>query len=223
MPVLALDTSTPAVTVAVTDATRVLAELTEVAANRHGELLAPLVDRVLAASGVARAQLRALAVGVGPGPFTGLRVGIVTAAALADALAVPADPVCSLDVLAALHGAPCVAVTDARRKEVYWAEYGADGDRDTGPCVDTPAGLAQRLGGRPVPVVGAGALLYRDALAGYAVVDTDPYPRAGALGRLVADRVAAGEPGEALMPMYLRRPDALPPGRPKPVTPLAAP
>ena len=97
---LALDTATPAVTVAVADGATVLADATAVDPRRHGELLAPAVESVLRTAGVDRRELTAIAVGTGPGPFTGLRVGLVTARTLGHALGIPVLGVCTLDVLA---------------------------------------------------------------------------------------------------------------------------
>jgi tRNA threonylcarbamoyl adenosine modification protein YeaZ len=221
--VLGLDTSTPAVTVAVgtvrpDGAVEVLAERTEVAVNRHGELVAPMVAEVLAAAGAARRDLGAVAAGAGPGPFTGLRVGLVTVASLADALDVPAYAACSLDAIAAQHSGALVVATDARRREVYWARYDARGDRIEGPQVQRPADLAATLPAGSV-IAGAGGLLYRDVFADLAVEEGAPYPAAAALLRLVAPRAAAGAPADPLTPLYLRRPDAVPPGPPKAVTP----
>ena len=98
---LAFDTATPAVTVALRGDEGVLAEHTEIDARRHGELLAPGIEKVLADAGCSRTDLTGVAVGVGPGPFTGLRVGLMTARALADALDIPVYGVCTLDILAA--------------------------------------------------------------------------------------------------------------------------
>jgi tRNA threonylcarbamoyl adenosine modification protein YeaZ len=197
--VLALDTSTAAVTVAVVDGGEVLAEHTEFAPNRHGEVLAPLVVAVLGGR-----RPDAVAVGAGPGPFTGLRVGLVTAAALSDAYGVPAYAECSLDVLAHGRGAVLV-VTDARRHEVYWAAYDTAGARVAGPHVDRPGDV-------PVdrPVLGPATALYPHVLAGEAA-----YPRAADLAARVGPRL--GAPPDPLTPLYLRRPDAVPPGAPKPV------
>lgn len=194
---LAFDTSTPAVTVATSDG----AAETVVAANRHGELLAPLVERVLAGR-----RPDGIVVGVGPGPFTGLRVGIVTARAMAHALGIPAYGACSLDALAA----PGIAVaTDARRREVYWATYDADGARTEGPHVGKPADVAARLRDLGITTVhGAGPHLYPEAFAGFATGPEHP----------AATRLLAARRSTDLTPLYLRRPDATPPGPPKKVT-----
>ena len=210
---LAFDTATPAVAVALHDGERVLAEATTVDAKRHGELLAPGIASVLAEAGIVRQDLTAIAVGVGPGPFTGLRVGLVTARTLSLVLEIPVYGVCTLDVLAAeavdsgaVNGEFLVA-TDARRKEVYWASYDEQGIRLDGPHVSKPADVATDR-----PVVGRGALLYPEAFA-HAVGPENP--RAGVLAQLVTDeRVELLDPD----PLYLRRPDAVAPGKPKRVS-----
>ncbi len=215
MLVLALDTSSPAVSAALVrvepDVLEVLAEHVVVDVRRHGELLALGVRAVL--DGRPAAELGAVVVGLGPRPFTRLRVGLVTAATMADALGVPAYGVCSLD---AVGDGDRVVVTDARRKEVYWARY-AGGARLEGPAVERPAGLAARLdaGAR---LVGAGSVLHRDAFDGLTVDDSVVHPSGPALVRLAAARVLAGAPSEALTPLYLRRPDAVEPGATKRVT-----
>jgi tRNA threonylcarbamoyl adenosine modification protein YeaZ len=142
--------------------------------------------------------------------------------ALADALGVPVYGCCSLDAVAAWddgHGQRLV-VTDARRKEVYWAEYAPDDERVAGPSVLTPAALAEALRetGWTGRVLGDGALLHREAFAGHEVVEHPRYPAPDALVLLAARRVLDGAPSEALTPLYLRRPDAAPPAAPKRVT-----
>ncbi|WP_407913143.1 tRNA (adenosine(37)-N6)-threonylcarbamoyltransferase complex dimerization subunit type 1 TsaB [Kitasatospora sp. NE20-6] len=216
MLLLAFDTATPAVTAAVHDGTAVLAESYEVDARRHGELLLPTIDTVLRSAGVDKRALTAVAVGVGPGPYTGLRVGLVTAAALGDALGVPVHGVCTLDAIAhqarteGMAGA-FTAATDARRKEVYWASYDADGTRTAGPSVDRPGDLVP-----PARSVGAGALLYPDAFPGA----TGPaHVSAGALAAFAAAELAAGRDLLPNAPLYLRRPDAQVPAGYKAVLP----
>jgi tRNA threonylcarbamoyl adenosine modification protein YeaZ len=217
---LAFDTATPAVTAALHDGERVLAESTVVDARRHGELLVPAVDRVLGAAGRALADVSGIVVGVGPGPYTGLRVGLVTAAAFGDALGVPVHGVCTLDGLAWAAGeagldGPFVVATDARRKEVYWARYDGPRHRTTEPAVDRPAEIADEVAG--LPSVGAGAALYPDVFT-----DRRPDPdhqSAGALAALAAHRLATGEPFAPALPLYLRRPDAQVPAGYKAVLP----
>ena len=145
MLVLALDTATSAVTAGLlwlpaAGSPEVLAERVTVDARAHCELLMPSVCSVLATAGVSMRDLDAVVCGVGPGPFTGLRVGMVTAAALGDALGLPVFPVCSLDAIAyrAGTGSPLLVITDARRREVYWARYDESGARIDGPHVDRP-------------------------------------------------------------------------------------
>ncbi|GAB2626821.1 tRNA (adenosine(37)-N6)-threonylcarbamoyltransferase complex dimerization subunit type 1 TsaB [Streptomyces capparidis] len=216
MLLLAFDTATPAVTAAVHDGERVLGESTAVDARRHGELLLPAVTRALRAAGARLDQVTDIAVGVGPGPYTGLRVGLVTAAALGDALGTAVHGVCTLDGIAhaAAPGEPFAVATDARRKEVYWARYDADGTRLEGPWVDRPADLAERLAG--LPVLGAGAALYPEAFPRAAGPE---HVSAAALADLAAARIRAGADLLPPRPLYLRRPDARVPAGYKAVLP----
>ena len=236
--VLAVDTATPAVTAAVVavlpaggdrSGVRTLASRGKVDARAHGELLAPSVAAVLGEAGIGLPDLAAVVVGLGPGPYTGLRVGLVTAAALADAVGIPVYGVCSLDTVAGLAlaartrpaaGDPgrLLVATDARRREVYWALYDDTGARISGPAVDRPAVLADRLPGIGVTLAaGAGARQYADVL-GVPVTGPD-YPDPAAAVAAVRDRILAGAPSDQLTPLYLRRPDAELPGRLKQVTP----
>ncbi|MET7439207.1 tRNA (adenosine(37)-N6)-threonylcarbamoyltransferase complex dimerization subunit type 1 TsaB [Streptomyces sp. NPDC004082] len=216
MLLLALDTATPAVTVALHDGTSVVASSSQVDARRHGELLLPAVDRVLAEAGTGLDSVTGVVVGVGPGPYTGLRVGLMTADTFGLALGVPVHGLCTLDGLAYASGLdePFVVATDARRKEVYWARYADARTRVSEPAVDRPAEIAEAVAG--LPAVGAGALLYPDA---FPVAREPEHVAAAALAALAAERLAAGEELLAPRPLYLRRPDAQVPKNYKVVTP----
>ncbi len=225
--ILAIDTSSAMTSVALVDGMDVLASAAHVDARRHAEVLAPMVQRVIDDAGVTP---RLIACGVGPGPYTGLRVGIATAQGLAAAWDIPVVGACSLDVLAAeaVHAGTVDAFTvasDARRREVYWARYDADGVRIDGPYVGRPSAIAG-------PCVGEGAHIH----------DLTPnpcpelrFPSAVMLGRLVGrlleDGAVPTEPALALSahgsddggtaralagrrlltatPLYVRRPDAV--------------
>lgn len=221
---LAFDTSSVAVSVAVADPANgaVLASSTTQDGLRHGELLAPAIRTVLAQARVAPAELTRIAVGAGPGPFTGLRVGLVTARTMAELLGIEAVGVCSLDVIAREVGTavsgPIAVASDARRREVYWALYaaaGADGSRPRieGPAVDKPDAVAPLLTG--VPVTGRGVALY-PRLAGAAgiVADGPEFPHAAVLAAGVLDGTLDVM---APRPLYLRRPDVTLAERPKSV------
>jgi tRNA threonylcarbamoyl adenosine modification protein YeaZ len=213
---LALDTATPAVTVALHDGTSVVASSSQVDARRHGELLLPAVDRVLAEAGTRLDAVTGIVVGVGPGPYTGLRVGLMTADTFGLALGVPVHGVCTLDGLAYASDlqVPFVVATDARRKEVYWARYDDSRTRVTEPAVDRPADIAETVSG--LPAVGAGALLYPDT---FPQAREPEHVSAAALASLAAEKLAAGEELPAPRPLYLRRPDAQVPKNYKVVTP----
>jgi tRNA threonylcarbamoyl adenosine modification protein YeaZ len=205
--VLALDTATPTLVVGLArwsaDATEVLAERAVPSGNRHAELLTPTIRAVLADAGSAMADLDAVVTGLGPGPFTGLRVGIVTAAALGDARGLPVHGVCSLDAVG--DGARSV-VTDARRKEVHWAVYDADGRRVAGPGVDRPEEA-------PVTEPVVGDVRFAERL-GREVTPAD----VTTAGLLRAAAPLLGRAPAPLEPLYLRRPDAVPPAARKAVS-----
>ncbi|MHA3704222.1 tRNA (adenosine(37)-N6)-threonylcarbamoyltransferase complex dimerization subunit type 1 TsaB [Jatrophihabitans sp. YIM 134969] len=172
--------------------------------KRHGELLAGLVAGAVEDAGIATSDLDAVVVGAGPGPFTGLRVGIVSAAVTADLLRVPLYGVVSLDAIAAsVEDRPLVVATDARRREVYWARYEADG-RGTGPQVSVPAEV-DRAG---AAVTGGGVVRYADVLGTSIGLD---HPTAAGLVQGARDRLVQGAPTETVEPLYLRRPDAVVP------------
>ncbi|WP_027932588.1 tRNA (adenosine(37)-N6)-threonylcarbamoyltransferase complex dimerization subunit type 1 TsaB [Amycolatopsis thermoflava] len=215
MLVLALDTSTPAVTAGVAElaaSATVLAERVTLDARAHGELITPHALDAAREAGVALKDLAAIVVGAGPGPFTGLRAGLATAAALGHALGIPAHPVCSLDAIArqAGLGEPFHVVTDARRREVYWAAYDADGVRIDGPHVQAPAELSFSL------AAGDGARLYAEQLGARVV---EPYyPSTAGLVAAAREALTSGAEPAPLTPLYLRRPDAVEPAARKRVT-----
>ena len=216
--VLAIDTSSPAVTtgvVAVAAEATLVAGRAPLAARGHGELLAPAIADCLHDAGLSGADLTAVVVGTGPGPYTGLRVGMVTAAAFADAVGVPLYGVSSLDAIAAACAdEPALLVaTDARRREVYWARY-ACGRRLTDPAVTRPGDVPAD---GSTAIAGAGGELYPDMWPEL-VRRPERYPEPLPLVRLAADRIRAGAPSEPPVPLYLRRPDAVVPGAPKSVT-----
>jgi tRNA threonylcarbamoyl adenosine modification protein YeaZ len=236
--VLAVDTATEAVVVglvAVGDdgPPVVLAERVYPGARQHGEQLMPAVLEVCTAAGRDLAELDAVVCGAGPGPFTGLRVGLVTAAGLGDALDVPVHGVCSLDAiaqaaLAEAAGAeagqrePLLVVTDARRREVYWAAYGRDGRRLAGPAVHPPAEVASRVAELGVHrVVGPVAAAHAELFG----LPEHPRPGAGlaptpaGVVAVAPERLHSGCQPDPLEPIYLRRPDAVPPGERKRAVP----
>ena len=219
MLLLALDTSSAAVTAAVHDGSAVLASRTDTGAQEHGELLAPVVDAVLRRAGITARDLTQVVVGVGPGPFTGLRVGIALGSVVALAADVPVGGVCSLDALAwaavaaGTVDAAFAVATDARRREVYLARYAADGGRQGALEVKLPADVPDEV--RLGPVVGTGALLYPDTFA-------DPrepgFVSGDAIAGYALSRLAAGDRLLPPTPLYLRAPDAVPPVMRKRVT-----
>ncbi|KZB82110.1 tRNA (adenosine(37)-N6)-threonylcarbamoyltransferase complex dimerization subunit type 1 TsaB [Amycolatopsis regifaucium] len=217
MLVLAIDTSTPAVTAGLValdgDALESRGDRVTVDPRAHGELITPHALEAVKAAGVTLRDLDAIVCGVGPGPFTGLRAGMATAASLAHALGIPAHPVCSLDAIAADVApgeAPFLVLTDARRREVYWAAYAADGSRTDGPHVQRPAELETTV----KVAAGDGALLYADALGVQPIEPRFPSP----LGLVKAARKDFGSEPAPLTPLYLRRPDAVEPAARKKVT-----
>jgi tRNA threonylcarbamoyladenosine biosynthesis protein TsaB len=224
---LAIDTSTTAITTALHDGSSVVAEVTTLDARAHAEHLAPGLRAALAQAGAAATDVTDVVVGIGPGPFTGLRVGIVTGRTFAFALGLPVRGLTSLDAMA--HEAwlsgrrgDLLVATDARRKEVYAATFVLDdrgATRVARPSVSRASDLDPDV--RGLPAAGRGALLYADSLP----LATSPVDvSAGALADLAVRRLASApaepdgirqqvEPGDGfdgLEPLYLRRPDAAP-------------
>jgi tRNA threonylcarbamoyl adenosine modification protein YeaZ len=205
--VLAMDTST-VVNVGLADGDQVLAQITIADRMAHAEQLMPAVRDCLGQAAVRLAEIGRIIVGLGPGPFTGLRVGVVTAQVLARVSGAELRGVCSLDVLAAQFAGQSpseefLVATDARRREVYWATYAADGRRTTGPAVSAPSDLPR------LPAVGPAVDLYPDRLV------AAPGPRALNPGVLAVRGPSLPDAGRE--PLYLRRPDATEPTRRKSV------
>ena len=216
MLILAIDTSAIASAALLTGEGEILAEFATEDTRSHAEVLAPGISKLLEGAGVSGAELDALVVGVGPGPFTGLRSGIATARTLAFAWNKPLHGVMSLDAIAidaALDAWRAgvdefVVATDARRKEVYWAHYRSTGGTPElldGPHVTSPSEVPA------LPAYGAGAGLYPDALP--AVQDfSRAQPKAAALGRTAVVRLVRGLDLLPDTPLYLRESDAKVPG-----------
>lgn len=200
--VLAIDTATPAVTAGVVRRGGAVEHLVMgcrmiVDARAHAESLTPNVLGALEQSGVAMADLDGVVVGCGPGPFTGLRVGMASAAAFGQALGIPVFGVCSLDAIGVCTGGDVLVVTDARRREVYWARY-HDGVRIEGPAVnaavDVVVGSATAVAGSPE----------HGAMFGLPCIGpVHPSPK----GLVAAVNDWSIQPA-SLKPLYLRRPDA---------------
>jgi len=199
--VLTIDTSTPAVTAGVVrrDDLAVLAERVTVDARAHAERLTPNVLAALADAALRMGDLDAVVVGCGPGPFTGLRVGMASAAAYGHALGIPVHGVCSLDAIGVLTTGDTLVVTDARRREIYWARY-RDGVRTEGPAVGAAAGVdpgaAEAVAGSP------------EHAGMFGLPRCGPvHPTPAGLAAAVGDWSAPPAP---LVALYLRRPDAKP-------------
>ncbi|MEJ2577863.1 MAG: tRNA (adenosine(37)-N6)-threonylcarbamoyltransferase complex dimerization subunit type 1 TsaB [Kineosporiaceae bacterium] len=249
---LALDTSGAQVCAALHDGRRVIAERCSADPRHHAELLAPAIVAILDEAGASRSDLSGIAVGVGPGPFTGLRVGLVTAEVLGHALGIPVYGVGSLDALAeavaasagAVAGGPAsggpagaefIVTGDARRRDVHWARYravprpggaAAAAQRLDGPHVQAPDGP----GGLGLPVFGRGALVHAEAFPTRVEVPPDgpgPDVTAGQVATLAAGALTGDRPDGAVgllpvEPLYLRRPDAVEPSGRKRVRPAPA-
>lgn len=226
--VIGIDTATPVTGVAVGSEAGILAAMAVRNDRAHAELLAPMIRQVLERAGLDHAELAAIAVGTGPGLFTGLRVGVSTAKALAQAWRLPVVGVPSLDLLAfaCRHAAgPVCAVIDGRRGEVFAAVYqpGGDGVERLGDHrVLRPEELAEELSalGEPVLLCGEGALRYAavfERLGGAVeLAGADrAAPSAESLVQLALARLRRGGAGGVtppleVRPLYLRRPDVDP-------------
>lgn len=237
MIVLGIDTATPGLSAALVGPEGTLASFAFEAGRRHTELLAPAIDDLCTAAGVELGHVDAFAVDIGPGLFTGLRVGLATAAALSSALGRPAVGLTSTEILAEPHrdaGRDVVAVVDVRRAEVAWAYYPAKGGPEsntpesktpesnapasTTPALTTPGRLPELLTAlrRPaheLTVVGDGALRYREVLeaagtAGEMIDSESPYPSAAVAAAIARRRLLEGSVTPGpLAPLYLRPAD----------------
>ena len=198
MNVLAIDTSV-GVSVAILRSNGELTQSQAVDHGMQGELTAELISQVVANSGIEISEITDVVVGVGPGPFTGLRVGLVTAAVFAHARNIPIHGICSLDAIAFDYAKPCVVVTDARRKDLYLARY--EDKRICEPQVSKPEDLLAQF--PDSDFVGPGAQLYPDFISGKV-----SELKAGSLAKLF---VSGNAQLVDVSPMYLRKPDAVEP------------
>ncbi|MFF2344444.1 tRNA (adenosine(37)-N6)-threonylcarbamoyltransferase complex dimerization subunit type 1 TsaB [Pseudarthrobacter sp. NPDC058119] len=217
MLILAIDTSAVASAALVSDDApeSVLASFATEDTRSHAEVLAPGIDAMLSEAGVTGQDVDALVVGVGPGPFTGLRSGIATARTLAFVWGKPLHGLVSLDAMAleVAESTAAVAgflvVTDARRKEVYWARYSLDDGQlpvlEDGPHVGFASDLPD------LPAFGAGAGLYADVLQAHPDFAAEQ-PDALYLGQFALARLASGHTLLDSTPLYLRESDAQVPG-----------
>lgn len=222
--ILGIETSVEHVGVALGDSRGIRAHSMLASDRRHAESLTPMIQFVLQQADAEMADLSAVAVDVGPGLFTGMRVGMAAAQSIAWTLELPMVPVCSLDAVAMnadWSDDLVVAALDARRGEVYWAVYrmrgsGAEPQRLTEPVVSSPEDLAIHLADRASHVVCVGSgferyteqfeqLTYAQLMGPHA-----QFPSATHVVALAAHRIAADQTVSAadIQPMYLRAPDA---------------
>jgi tRNA threonylcarbamoyladenosine biosynthesis protein TsaB len=223
MKVLAIETSTYSGSVALAEGGRIIGEYYLNMGPSHSERLVPAIDRLLKELGTERKELGGVAVSLGPGSFTALRVGISTAKGLAYSLGIPVTGASSLEILAMnLPFAPfqVCALMDARKGELYAALFRTeDGavSRISQDKIVSPAGLMEIIKEKTI-FIGEGALLYRDFLddnevGGEAMLYCPPYlnyPRASSLAIYGFERLTEGRADEVLglAPVYLRKPDA---------------
>jgi len=192
---LAIDTSAGTGVAVVDRDAGVLAEVTEADTRRHAEVIGTMIRTALDVAGIAVTDLSGVAVGMGPGPFTGLRVGIAAARAFALGIGKPVVPVVSHDAVAFGQLDPVLVVTDARRREVYWSAYaGSDSVglpiRAAGPGLTAPDGLAEAVPG----------------IAGYRRLDAAEIS-AASLGLVAELLYATGRAFASDEALYLRSPD----------------
>lgn len=225
--ILGIDTATSHVSIAIAVDGVILGESSLPADRRHAEVLTPALQLLFAEAGLSPKSLDAIGVGIGPGLFTGLRVGVTTAMTMGHALGVPVVPVSTLDVLAQPHardGRVVASVLDARRKEVFCATYRTgvmeNGEASIERLTDDEVGSAQsfldrllELGER-VLVVGGGADVYAEIFAGHDSIEVGgpefALPRGGVLVLRAARDLenGLGQVADSVRPRYLRKSDA---------------
>ena len=220
--VVAIETSTPQTSVAIGHEREILGEVT-IAGRARQESVVPALDQLLRWTGLGLPQVGGVAVGLGPGLFTGLRVGVQTAKTLAQVLHIPIVGLGSLDVLA--HAVRTtrrriIAVIDGRRGEVFFATYRrVPGGvvRETAPAVGAPGHLVAELEADPddVLAVGNGAILYHDEIAELGprvefATQATAHPKAAGLVELAVPRFLREESDRPVdvLPVYLRKSDA---------------
>ncbi|WP_372696960.1 tRNA (adenosine(37)-N6)-threonylcarbamoyltransferase complex dimerization subunit type 1 TsaB [Arthrobacter sp. JSM 101049] len=232
MLILAIDTSATASAALLKNRTpggaaQVLASFHTDETNTHSEVLAPGIQGLLAESGIQGADIDAIVVGVGPAPFTGLRVGVATARSLGFAWGTPVLGAMSLNAVAhdvlvdtspgGDHDIDFTVAIDARRREIYWARYDRDGELVDGPHV----GAAEAV--PPGPVYGAGAGLYAERLAAAGAQVAERFagrqPSAASLGAWALQELGRGRELLPTTPLYLRESDAKVPAQMKGASP----
>ena len=221
--ILGIESATSRVGCAIGGPNGVLASRESAEPRRHAESLVPQIAETLEESGVEVAEIEVVAVDVGPGLYTGLRVGIATAVTMADALGAAMVPVTSLEVVAHQARHSCGhrridAIIDARRGELFHAAFGPNGDPINDPAVFDPAELSTMLAQEAPETVlvgdGVGAHLQIFTRSGFSTDRSSAYPSAEAIVELASASAAAGRSVSpaAITPLYLRGPDAQPIG-----------
>lgn len=216
MKLLALETSTESCSVALLLGDQLISR-SEVAPRRHGQLLLPMCEELLAEAGIGRGSLDAIAVGHGPGAFTGVRLAVAAGQGMALALGIPAIGISSLAALAMQardDDAAILAITDARMGEIYAGAYARTVDGLVRPLMDdvVVAPDALQLPAAPAwQVVGTGWASYAQRITARLGqnprwADGERFPQAEAIARLAMPLAMRGavSPPEALQPVYLR-------------------
>ncbi len=214
MRILALDTSTEACSVAYLEGGELLERHEEVG-RAHATRLLPLIGEVMGAAAVELGSLDVLAVGVGPGSFTGIRIGVACAQGIAFGAGLPAVPVSSLEALAfqavrELGATRILACIDARMREVYWQLFSVHADRqiraESEPRVDAPGDVLRELEGQSWCGIGRGIPVLSNVGMSFDSAHPGALPRAGDAARLARSRFLRGEhvAPQDLVPVYVR-------------------